>query len=195
VSQRPRAGADRAPRPQAIAVVLVAAVGENGMIGRGNGLPWRLRSDLRHFRALTWGKPVVMGRKTFHSIGNPLKGRTTIVVSRDRHFCAPGILVAPGLEAALTTARGEALRRGVEAIVIAGGAEIYAQAMAVADQLAITHIHASPDGDTRFPEIDAATWREVERIPRLAGPEDEAAFDWVSYRRAACSGPRGERSI
>ena len=92
-------------------ILLVAAIAQNGVIGRGNALPWRLKSDMQHFRALTMGKPVVMGRKTYLSIGRPLKGRTTIVVSRDRDFTAPGIVVAPRLDAALTAARGDALRR------------------------------------------------------------------------------------
>ena len=113
--------------------MLVAAIAENGVIGRGNALPWRLKSDMAHFRALTMGKPVVVGRKTYLSIGKPLKGRTTIVVSRDRAFAAPGIVVAPNLEAALAAARGDALRRGADAIIVAGGADIYIQALPVAD--------------------------------------------------------------
>ncbi len=103
-------------------IVLVAAIAENGIIGRGNTLPWRLKSDMQHFRALTMGKPVVMGRKTFLSIGKPLAGRTTIVVSRDHAFAAPGIVVAASLDAALAIARGDALRRNADAIIVAGGA-------------------------------------------------------------------------
>ena len=97
-------------------IVLVAAIAENGVIGRGNALPWRLKSDMQHFRALTMGKPVIMGRKTYLSIGKPLAGRTTIVVSRDRTFAAPGVVVAPSLADAITTARGDALRRGADSI-------------------------------------------------------------------------------
>src|SRR5262245_62367056 len=103
---------------------------ENGVIGRDNQLPWRLKSDMQHFRRITMGKPVVMGRKTFQSLRQPLKGRTTIVVSRDRAFAAPAAIVAPDLAAALTAARGDALRRGADAIMVAGGGEIYAQTMA-----------------------------------------------------------------
>jgi len=113
-------------------IVLLAAVAENGVIGRDNALPWRLKSDMQHFRASTMGKPVVMGRKTFQSIGKPLKGRTTIVVSRDPRFAAPEILVAPNLTAALEAARGDALRRNCGAVVIAGGGDIYMQAMPLA---------------------------------------------------------------
>jgi dihydrofolate reductase len=165
-------------------ILLVAAVAENGVIGRGNALPWRLKSDMQHFRALTMGKPVVMGRKTYLSIGKPLKGRTTIVVSRDSNFTAPGIVVAPSLDAALTVARGDALRRNADTIVVAGGAEIYGQAMPLATQLAITHVHKQIDGDAYFPAIDPNEWRESARSEHAAAAEDEAAFAFATYERA-----------
>jgi dihydrofolate reductase len=164
-------------------IVLVAAVAENGVIGRGNALPWRLKSDMLHFRALTMGKPVVMGRKTYLSIGKPLTGRTNIVVSRDRTFAAPGILVAPTLDDAFAAARGDALRRNADAIVVAGGAEIYAQAMPQATHLAITFVHKRVEGDARFPAIDPNIWRETSREEREPQAEDEAAFAYVSYER------------
>ena len=166
-------------------IVLIAAIADNGVIGRDNGLPWRLKSDLQHFRALTMGKPVIMGRKTFLSIGKPLPGRTSIVVSRDRNFAAPGIVVAPSLEAAFGAARGDALRRGVDEIIVAGGADIYAQAMAAAARLAITEIHKSAEGDARFPAIDRNVWQESARSEQQPGIEDEAAFAFVTYGRAA----------
>jgi len=165
-------------------ILLVAAIAENGVIGRGNALPWRLKSDMQHFRALTMGKPVLIGRKTYLSIGKPLSGRTTIVVSRDRNFTAPGIVVAPSLDAALATARGDALRRNVDAIVVAGGAEIYGQAMPLATQLAITHVHKRIDGDAHFPAIDPNEWHESARSEHAAAAEDEAAFAFVTYERA-----------
>jgi len=164
-------------------IVLIAAIAENGVIGRGNALPWRLRSDMAHFRAVTMGKPVVMGRKTYRSIGKPLKGRTTIVVSRDPSFAAPGIVVALSLDAALTAARGDALRRGADAIVIAGGAEIYAQIMERATRLAITQVHMRAEGDARFPPIDMGSWREIGRKECTAGADDDAAFAIVDYIR------------
>ena len=173
-------GRDRGVRMN---ILLVAAIAQNGVIGRGNALPWRLKSDMQHFRALTMGKPVVMGRKTYLSIGRPLKGRTTIVVSRDRDFTAPGIVVAPSLDAALTTARGDALRRNADTIVVAGGAEIYAQAMPLATQLAITHVHKQIDGDAYFPAIDPNEWHESARSEHEAAAEDEAAFAFVTYER------------
>jgi dihydrofolate reductase len=165
-------------------VVVLAAVADNGVIGRGNALPWRLKSDMMHFRALTMDKPVVMGRKTYLSIGKPLKGRTTIVVSRDRSFAAPGVVVASNLQAAMAAARGDALRRNSDAIVIAGGADIYAQTLPLATRLASTEVHARIDGDTRFPMIDAKIWREIARSEQKPAAEDEAPFAFVTYERA-----------
>ena len=166
-------------------IVVLAAVAENGVIGRDNALPWRLKSDMAHFRALTMGKPVVMGRKTYLSIGKPLKGRTTIVVSRDRAFAVPGIVVAPSLDAALAAARGDAARRNCDTIVVAGGADIYAQALPAATQLAITEVHTRVDGDTRFPAIDPRAWREIARHEQNANPDDEVAFAFVTYERVS----------
>ena len=169
-------------------IVIFAAVSENGVIGRSNALPWRLRSDLRHFRSLTMGKPVVMGRKTYLSIGKPLPGRTVIVVSRDPAFAAPGIVVAPNLDAAFAVARGDALRRNADAIVVAGGADIYAQAMPRADRLVITQVRMQAEGDVRFPTIDPNVWREVSRSEHEPGPGDDAAFAFVTYARASNPG-------
>jgi dihydrofolate reductase len=164
-------------------LVLVVAVAENGVIGRAGGLPWRLKSDLKRFRKLTWGHPLIMGRKTYASIGKPLEGRTNIVVSRDRAFAAPGIVVAAGLDSALAAARGDALRRSVGAIMVIGGADIFAQVMERAARLEITLVHKQPAGDTLFPAIDPAVWREVARQEHPAGPDDEAGFTILSYER------------
>jgi dihydrofolate reductase len=173
-----------------IDIVLIAAVADNGVIGSAGAMPWRLKSDMRHFVALTAGKPVVMGRKTWGSLAlKPLPRRTNIVVTRDRSFAAPGVLVAPTFEAALQAARGDALRRGSE-IMIIGGAEIYVQAMPVATRLEITQIHARPEGDTHFPPIDGG-WMEVARVANPAGPNDDAACDFVSYRRTNAANPVG----
>jgi dihydrofolate reductase len=167
-------------------IVIVAAVAENGVIGRGGTMPWRLKSDMRHFRALTLGRPVVMGRKTYLSLSiRPLPGRTNIAVTRDASFTAPGVLVAPSLEAALEAARGDAMRRGADAIAVIGGADVYAQAMPLADRLEITQIHLKPEGDTRFPQIDPAVWREAARASHPAGPDDDAGYDFVTYLRAS----------
>jgi dihydrofolate reductase len=163
-------------------LVLVAAVAENGVIGRAGGLPWRLKTDLRRFRALTVGHPVVMGRKTYLSFGKPLKDRTNIVVTRDPAFTTAGIVVAPSLESAMEVAEGDALRRG-PAIGIGGGADIYARTIDGAERLEITRVHARPEGDTIFPAIDPAWWRETARQEFAAGPDDEVAFASLTYER------------
>ena len=164
-------------------IVLLAAVADNGVIGRDNALPFRQSSDLKRFKALTMGKPVLMGRKTYLSIGKPLPGRTNIVVSRDAGFAAPGIVAAGSLDAALTAARGDALRRGTDEIVVIGGTEIFNQCMSLADRMEITHVHARPAGDTCFPPIEADRWREASRSEHPAGPQDEAGFAYVTYVR------------
>jgi len=168
-------------------IIIVGAIAENGVIGRGNALPWRLKSDMAHFRALTIGKPVVLGRKTYQSIGKPFAGRTTIVISSDKTFSAPGIVVAPNFNAALETARGDALRRNAGAIIVAGGADIYAQALLRATRLVITEVHKRVDGDTRFPVIDCKIWRETARSEQKPGQQDEATFAFVTYERANIS--------
>ena len=186
MSDEQRRGAGRVvQRTRPILLVLVAAMAENGVIGRDNALPWRLRSDLRRFRARTWGKPVVMGRKTFQSLGKPLPGRTNIVVSRDRAFCAAGVVAAPDLHAALEAARGDALRRGTDEMIVIGGAQIYAQTLPIADRLDITQVKARPEGSIRFPPIDPQAWRETERSEHEAGPDDAADFAFITYQRVA----------
>jgi dihydrofolate reductase len=166
-----------------IKLVLIAAVADNGVIGRGGDLPWRLKSDMQHFRAVTIGKPVVMGRKTFASIGKRLTGRTNIVVSRDPQFAAPGVLVAPSVDAALAAARGDALRRGADAVAVIGGADLYGQTIDRADRLVITHVHLQPDGETIFPTIESRVWKEAARTEHQPGPNDAAAFATVIYDR------------
>ena len=167
-----------------IEVVLLAAVAENGVIGRDNTLPWRLSSDLKRFKALTVGKPVVMGRKTYLSIGKPLPDRTNIVVTRDPSFHADGIVVANSVDAALEAARDDARRRGAGEIMVIGGTEIFAQTMALADRLEITHVHSWPEGDTFFPPIDPKLWREAARSDCPAGPRDDAGVSFVTYQRS-----------
>jgi dihydrofolate reductase len=164
-------------------VFLIAAVADNGVIGARGAIPWRLKSDMQRLKALTIGKPVVMGRKTFASIGRPLPGRTNIVVTRDAGFRRPGVVVTTSFADARAVALGDALRRSVADIAVIGGAEIYAQWMACADRLEITEVHARPDGDTYFAAIDAADWQEVARVRNPAGSDDSADFSYVTYRR------------
>jgi dihydrofolate reductase len=164
-------------------IVIVAAVAENGVIGDKGKLPWHLRSDLRHFRALTLDKPVIMGRKTFQSIGNVLDRRTNIVITRDKKFAPEGVVTAPSFKAALEIARKDAERRGTDAIMVIGGHAIFADAMPYADRLEITHVHASPKGDVHFPPIDPGHWREEKREERDAGRGDDAKFAVATYIR------------
>ncbi|HTT49723.1 MAG TPA: dihydrofolate reductase [Pseudolabrys sp.] len=164
-------------------IVLVAAIGENNVIGGDGHLPWRLKSDLKHFRRLTMGKPVIMGRKTFESIGKPLDGRTNIVLTRNLAIKVPGGVLATSLDAALGAARDDARKRGVDEIMVIGGGDVFADTMPLADRLEITHVHASPKGDAYFPPIDPAAWREVMREEHPAGPDDSASFTVAAYLR------------
>ena len=164
-------------------IVLIVAVADNGVIGAAGAIPWRLRSDLQRFRAITMGKPVVMGRKTFQSLRRPLPGRTNIVVTRDAGFRAAGAVVANTPKAARAAAYADALRRSIGEIAVIGGAEIYGQWMAVADRLEVTEFHAQVSGDTRFARIDAMQWEVLARERHPAGAGDSADFSYVTYRR------------
>ena len=164
-------------------IVLIVAVADNGVIGAGGAIPWRLKTDLQRFKTMTMGKPVVMGRKTFMSLRRPLPGRTNIVLTRDGDFRAAGAVVTTSLAAARAVATGDALRRFATEIAVIGGAEIYAQWMESADRLEITEVHARPEGDTCFAAIDPAIWEEVARVRNPAGPDDGAEFSFVTYRR------------
>ena len=166
-----------------IEVVLIVAVAENGVIGAGGTIPWRLKTDQQRLKAITLNKPVVMGRKTFESLRRPLPGRTNIVVTRDPSYRAPGAIVTTSFESAHAVALGDALRRSASEIAIIGGAEIYAQWMQAADRLDVTEVHARPEGDTRFAAIDAKQWEEGSRVRNPAGPDDSVDFSYVTYRR------------
>lgn len=163
-------------------IVFVVAIAENGVIGAGNAMPWRLKSDMARFKALTIGKPVIMGRKTFESLPRPLPSRTNIVITRDAAYRANGAIVTTSAADAGAVALGDALRRSVTEIAVIGGAEIFRQWLDRADRLEITEVHARPEGDTHF-DIDKAEWDEVERIRHPAGPDDGADFSYVTYRR------------
>jgi dihydrofolate reductase len=160
---------------------LVAAVAKNGVIGGGNKLLWRLPSDMKRFRALTMGKPLIMGRKTYESIGKPLPGRQTIIVTRHPGYTVEGAHVVGDVDAALALAARLAGPDGE--IITAGGGEIYAQTIGRADRMYITEIDLAPEGDVRFPRIDPAMWREVSREKPGRGERDEAEFAFVEYER------------
>jgi dihydrofolate reductase len=167
-----------------VAIAIIAAVAANGVIGNGNAIPWRLPSDFAHFKRMTVGKPLIMGRKTFESIGRPLPGRTNIVVTRRDDYQPEGVIVAPSLEAALAQAQQIARTERANEVMVGGGAEIYAQALPIADRLYITHVGANPDGDSYFPAVDLAHWRESGVINVPPNPNDSAAFRIKVYRRA-----------
>ncbi|MEP2704935.1 MAG: dihydrofolate reductase [Roseibium sp.] len=165
-------------------IIMIAAVAGNGVIGADNDMPWKLSSDLKRFKALTLGNPVVVGRKTFLSFGGkPLPGRPHIVVSRDPGYAPEGAEAALSLEAAMTRAREIAAETNASEIAIIGGGQIYTQAMKFADRLEITEVDAEPSGDTKFPEITADTWQEVARMARERTERDSADFTYVTYRR------------
>jgi dihydrofolate reductase len=164
-------------------IVLIVAVADNGVIGSHGAIPWRLKTDQQRFKAMTMGKPVVMGRKTFISLRRPLPGRTNIVVTRDADFRAAGAVVTTSFADARAVALGDALRRFATDIAVVGGAEIYAQWMDIADRLEITEVHARPEGDTHFAAIDPASWEEVARVRNPASSDDSAEFSYVTYRR------------
>ena len=163
-------------------IVFVVAIAENGVIGAGGAIPWRQKSDMARFKALTIGKPVIMGRKTFETLRRPLPGRTNIVITRDADYRANGAIVTTSAADAGAVALGDALRRSVAEIAVIGGAEIYRQWLDRADRLEITEVHARPEGDTHF-DIDKAEWDEVGRIRHPAGPDDSADYSYVTYRR------------
>jgi dihydrofolate reductase len=165
-------------------IVLIVAVADNGVIGAGGAIPWRLKSDQQRLKAMTMGKPIVMGRKTFMSFPRgPLPGRTNIVITRDETFRAAGAVVTTSFAEAHAVARADALRRSVAEIAVIGGADIYARSMDIADRLEITEVHVTPAGDTHFPPVDAGKWQEIARTLHPAGPDDSAAFSYVTYRR------------
>jgi len=164
-------------------IVLVAAVADNGVIGSDGQLPWRLKSDLQHFKRLTVGRPVIMGRKTFESIGKALKDRTNIVLTRDFGLMARDAVLATSMDAAFAFARTDADKRRVNEVMVIGGGDIFEAFMPVADRLEITEVHVSPEGDSYFPLIDPAMWQVARREAGRRGPEDEANFTFLTYER------------
>jgi dihydrofolate reductase len=166
-----------------IKLALVVARGANNVIGVDGDLPWKLSSDLKRFKEITMGKPVVMGRKTWASIGRPLPGRPNLVVTRDANFMAEGAHVFSCLEVALETGKAMARKSNAEEVCIIGGGELYAQTITLADRLYLTDVAASPSGDALFPDFDADGWREVSRREWPAGPKDDHAFSTCVLER------------
>jgi dihydrofolate reductase len=166
-----------------IDLAIIVAVAENGVIGRNNALPWHLPEDLQYFKRVTMGKPIVMGRKTFESIGRPLPGRTNIVITRQRDFSAEGVKVVSNLDAALELAEAVALIDGADELMVIGGAEIYGVAMPRATRLYLTRVHAAVDGDAYLPEIDWSAWHEVSRQSWPATAANPYPYSFVVFER------------
>ncbi len=159
-------------------VSLIAAVARNGVIGRDNGLVWRLSSDLKRFKALTLGKPILMGRRTWDSIGRPLPGRRSLVLTRDRNLVIPGAEIVHSWDEAVAAA-------GPDELMVVGGAEIYALALPHADRLHLTEVEAAPDGDVHFPDFDRSAFHETLREEHPAGERDEFPFQFVDWERGS----------
>ena len=158
-------------------ISLIVAMAQNGVIGRDNSLPWRLPEDLKRFRAFTLGKPILMGRKTFESLGRPLPGRTNLVLTRDRSWSAQGVIVVHSVEAALTQAASS------DELVVIGGAEIYRLVLPVARRIYLTHVHADVPGDITFPEFDATQWADVEWTTQPADESHAYPLTFVTLER------------
>jgi dihydrofolate reductase len=158
-------------------ISIIVAVGRNGAIGDGSGMPWRLSTDLKRFKSLTMGKPLIMGRKTFDSISRPLAGRTIVVITRDPGWSRPDVIVAHDLDEALVATSG------ASETMIGGGGEIYRLALPLADRLYITEVDLAPEASVYFPAIDQSVWRETRRGPGVRGAKDDADFAFVEYER------------
>ena len=158
-------------------ISLIVAMAQNGVIGRDNSMPWRLPEDLKRFRAFTLGKPILMGRKTFESIGRPLEGRTNLELTRDRSWFAHGVIVVHSVEEALTQASAS------DELVVIGGAEIYRLVLPFARRIYLTHVHADVQGDITFPEFDPTQWADVEYSSQPADDEHAYPVTFVTLER------------
>ena len=157
-------------------VSIIVAMGKNRVIGRKNVLPWKLPADMEHFRQVTLGKPIIMGQKTFESIGKPLPGRTNIVLTLEKDFQAPGCIVAYSIEEALQIAKGQ----GAREVMIIGGVSIYKQFLPLADRMYLTLIEGDFEGDAFFPEFDWADWQEIERIENESDKENPYKYTFLT---------------
>lgn len=162
---------------------LIAALGENRVIGVDNSMPWHLPGDFKYFKATTLGKPIIMGRKTWDSLGRPLPGRLNIVVSRQTDLQLEGAEVYPSLEAAVVRAEEWAREQGVDEVMLIGGAQLYAQGLAQADRLYLTRVALSPEGDAWFPEFDLEQWKLLSNIENPA-VDDKPAYNFEVWEKA-----------
>ncbi|MEM8561103.1 MAG: dihydrofolate reductase [Pseudomonadota bacterium] len=164
-------------------IAMMVAAAENGVIGSGNDLPWHLPEDLRHFKRVTMGKPILMGRKTFQSIGRPLPGRTNIVISRDSMLKVEGVTVAASLDHAIDEATRVIDRDSADEMVVIGGAEIYRAALPQVARLYMTEVHAMVEGDVMLPLITWSQWRETQRERHSASAGNPFDYSFVVYER------------
>ena len=166
-----------------VRVAMIAAVAANGVIGRDGEIPWKIPSDMAFFKRTTMGKPIVMGRKQFESVGRPLPGRTNIVVTRQAGYQLDGVIVIDSLEAAIAYAGTIAEADGADEAMIIGGGEIYAQGIGLADRLYISHVALNPEGNVTFPAIDPDRWTVVEEPEVTPSERDEAVYRIAIYAR------------
>jgi dihydrofolate reductase len=164
-------------------ISLVVAVAENGVIGARGGLPWRMKADLRKFRSVTMGKPMIMGRRTFESIGRVLDGRDNIVVTSRPERLPPGAIGVPDVEEALRLGAMRARERDTDEICVIGGEALFRETLDRADRLHVTHVAAAPEGDVSFPRIAFETWIEISREPLPSSEGDTATGEYVVYER------------
>lgn len=169
-------------------IALVVAVAENGVIGADGGLPWRIPSELKAFRKLTMGKPVIMGRRTFESLKKPLDGRENIVVTRASKLAHRGCWTVTSIGEALDFGRRLAAENGASEVMVIGGAQVYQETLPLADRIYWTEIHAEPVGDTHFPPLEEGEWRETSRAPRARGDNDQFAYTIKVMDRVPKSG-------
>jgi len=162
-------------------IVLIAAFAQNRVVGINNTLPWHLPEDLKYFKRTTSGKAIIMGRKTYDSIGRPLPNRTNIVISRNSDFQAEGVRVVASLEAAIELAKEVNFINDVQEVMIIGGASIYEAALPIADRLYLTHVHAEIEGDAYFPEVNFKQWVEVSREDYQASDKNPYDYSFVVY--------------
>jgi dihydrofolate reductase len=164
-------------------IALIVAVAENGVIGSKGDLPWRLSSDLKLFRKLTMGHPIVMGRKTFASLKKPLDGRDNIVVTRDEGFAPEGVILAHSVDQALALGRESAAKHGVDEVFIIGGAEIFRETLPLATRVYLTRVHASPEGDVVLPDLNPGEWQVLREVSYEKSPKDDHSFTFFVLGR------------
>lgn len=162
---------------------IIVAMAENRVIGRNNKLPWYLPNDLKYFKSVTMGKPIVMGRKTFESIGKPLPGRLNIVITRNADWSHPGVTVVHTVEEAFSKAEATALIDGVDEVMIIGGDQIYQTALSLADRIYLTKVHAEVDGDAWFTDVNWDQWQESAREDFIAEDPNPYDYSFIVYDR------------